>query len=296
MRLSPDARDVHPVMKRFLAACGLMFGVSSAYAEPTLVVTPTSVHPGDAVVVSVIGTAALPHGKAGGVPLHFFAAKRGFQAVFATPLEINEDHILVEVTDGPAPLSVAVVAKRLPESSVVVEDELANPPKADRERIDLDNGAIGAAYAKADGAPQFVHPFRRPPGGVTSTFGEWRTFNDGHRSQHLGLDLGEPEGAKVLAINSGTVALVRTTVLAGNVVVVAHGGGITSMYFHLARSLVAEGDVVTQGTPLGLVGHTGRTTGPHLHLGVHVAGGMVDPATFLELPLAPATPPATARR
>jgi murein DD-endopeptidase MepM/ murein hydrolase activator NlpD len=283
-------------MKRFLAACGLILGVSSASAEPALVVTPTSVHPGDAVVVSVLGATALPHGKAGGVPLHFFAAKRGFQAVFAAPLEINEDHILVEVTDGPAPLSVAVVRRQLPESKVIVEDELANPPKEERERIDADNGAIGASYAKADGSPQFVHPFRRPPGAVTSTFGEWRTFNDGHRSQHLGLDLGEGEGTKVRAVNSGTVVLVRTTFLAGNVVVLAHGAGITSMYFHLARSLVAEGDAVTQDTPIGLVGHTGRTTGPHLHLSIHVAGGMVDPATFLALPLAPATPPATARK
>ena len=281
--------------KCFLVACGLVVGVSSAWAEPALVVTPTSVHPGDAVVVSVTGTTELPHGKAGGVPLQFFAAKKGFQAVFATPLEINEDHILVELSSGPKPLSVAVVPRKLAESKVVVEDEMANPPKADRDRIDADNHAIAETYAKAAGAPLFVHPFRRPAGAVTSTFGEWRTFNDGHRSQHLGLDLGEAEGTKVLATNSGTVALVRETFLAGNIVVINHGGGITSMYFHLSKPLVAEGDAVALGAPIGLAGHTGRTTGPHLHLSIHVAGGMVDPASFLQLPLAPATP-ATARK
>ena len=283
-------------MKSFLAACGLVLGVASvAVAEPAIVVTPASVHPGDAVVVSVIGTTAPPEGKAGGTPLHFFTAKRGFQAVFAVALDINEDHVLVEVTGGPAPVSVPVVPVKLPETSVVVEEEMANPPKADRDRIDADNRAIGESYAKASGAPQFVHPFRRPPGTVTSTFGEWRTFNDGHRSQHLGLDLAEHEGTKALAANSGTVALVRETFLAGNVVVIAHGGGISSLYFHLARATVAEGDVVTAGAPIGLVGHTGRTTGPHLHLAIHVAGGLVDPASFLKLPLGP-TAPATARK
>ena len=116
-------------------------------------------------------------------------------------------------------------------------------------------------------------------------FGEWRTFNDGHRSQHVGLDLAAHEGAKVLAINSGTVALVRECFLGGNVVVVAHGAGISSLYFHLSKVTVAEGDTVTQGGELGRVGHSGRTTGPHLHVSVDVVGGMTDPDGFFKLPL-----------
>ena len=260
---------------------------SSAFAEPMVSVSPTSVHPGDAVLVTVTGAKAQPHGKAGGRPLVFFAAKDGFQAVFATPLKVDEDHVLVEVTDGAKPVSVPIMAKTFPETKVVVEEEYADPPKSDRDVIDADNTAITASYAKATGAPQFTKRFRRPPGATTSPFGEWRTFNDGHRAQHLGLDLAAREGARVTAIGDGTVALVRDTFLAGQVVVVAHGGGIASLYFHLSKVTVAEGDVVKQGERIGLAGHTGRTTGPHVHLSIHVDGGMVDPLSFLKLALAP---------
>jgi len=271
------------------ALCIFGLGTAVAAAEPTLTVTPTTVHPGEPVLVTVTGTTEAPRGKAGGAPLRFFASKTGYQAVFATTLDIKEDHVLVELAAGAKPVSVAIAAGTFPETSVVVEDELANPPKEDRDRIDADNRAIVGSYAKAAGAPQFDRAFKRPPGKVTSTFGEWRTFNDGHRSQHLGLDLGESEGARVGAIGAGTVALVRDTFLAGNVVVVAHGAGISSMYFHLSKVSVAEGDHVAQGAEVGRAGHTGRATGPHLHLGVDVDGGLVDPTTFLALPIAPAS-------
>jgi murein DD-endopeptidase MepM/ murein hydrolase activator NlpD len=89
--------------------------------------------------------------------------------------------------------------------------------------------------------------------------------------------------------------LVRDCFLAGNVVVVAHGGGVASAYYHLNKASVAEGDTVAQGDVIGLAGHTGRTTGPHLHLSMHVPGGMVDPAAFFKLKLAPAKPRLTAR-
>ena len=79
----------------------------------------------------------------------------------------------------------------------------------------------------------------------------------------------------------------RETFLAGNVVVDAHGAGICSLYFHLSKTSVAEGETVKQGAVIGLAGHTGRTTGPHMHLSIHVAGGMVDPVTFLKLAIAP---------
>ena len=122
---------------------------------------------------------------------------------------------------------------------------------------------------------------------MTSGFGEWRTFNDRHRSQHLGTDLAAREGARVTAANAGTVALVRDTFLAGNVVVIAHGGGISTLYFHLSKVDVAEGNSVNQGAVIGRAGHTGRTTGPHIHLSIHVDGGMIDPITFLKLSLRP---------
>jgi murein DD-endopeptidase MepM/ murein hydrolase activator NlpD len=263
--------------------------IGVAAAETKVTVSPTTVHPGDPVLVTVTGSTEQPKGTANGHALEFFPARTGYQAVFAVPLDPKADTVSVEVDSAVRPASVKVTASTFPETRLIVEDELANPPKADRDRIDADNAAIIAAVGKAKGDPQFVRGFRRPPGEVTSVFGEWRTFNDGHRSQHLGLDLFAREGSKVKAVNAGTVVLVRDTFLAGNVVVVAHGGGFASAYFHLSKTSVAEGDTVTQGAEVGLAGHTGRTTGPHLHISVRVPGGFVDPAGFFKLNLVPAT-------
>jgi len=276
---------------RCLVLLTILGSSAIAFADPTVTVSPKTVHPGEAVLVTVSGTTAEPHGKAGGRALAFFPAKAGYQAVFAVPLKVDEDHVLVELTDGAKPVSVPIVAKTYPETSLVVEEELANPDKEQGRQIDADNAAVEKAYAQADGAPQFTRAFHRPPGTVTSTFGEWRTFNDGHRAQHLGVDLGAAEGSRVAAVDAGTVSLVRDTFLMGNIVVIAHGAGISSLYFHLSKVTVAEGDHVKQGERIGLAGHTGRTTGPHVHLSIHVDGGMVDPLSFLKLPLSPAPHP-----
>lgn len=265
-----------------------------ALADSRVAVQPRTARPGDAVLVTVTGSAHIPKGTADGKPLHFFRARRGYQALFAVPLDATADSIAVAV-DGAKHATVAVRAVDFPETDVIVEDEYANPPPAERERIDKDNQAIIHAMSKDEGEPQFARAFRRPRGEVTSRFGEWRTFNDGHRSQHLGLDLFAREGSRVNAVNAGTVTLVRDTFLAGNVVVIAHGAGIATAYFHLSATSVNEGDVVQTGDEIGKAGQTGRTTGPHLHVAVRVPGGLVDPASFFRLPIAPA-PQAAARR
>lgn len=266
----------------------LVAAAGTAAADPKLVVTPARVHPGQPVLVSVTGAAETPRGTAAGTPLVFFKARTGYQAVFAVPMDAPDGDVSVEVDSAKRPATVAVTAVTYPEAKVVVEDELANPDAADRARIDADNNAILAAARKGNGEVQFARGFARPPGEVTSPWGEWRTFNDGHRSQHLGLDLFAREASKVKAVNAGTVVLVRETFLAGNIVVIAHGAGIASAYYHLSKVSVAEGDVLTAGAEVGLAGHTGRTTGPHLHVTMRVPGGFVDPAAFFKLPIAPA--------
>lgn len=266
----------------------LLGAAGSAAAETKVTVSPKTVHGGQSVLVTVTGTKDEPKGTASGTPLVFFRARTGYQAVFAVPLEAKPEPISIEIESAVHPATVKVTTATFPETSVIVEEEMANPPKAERDRIDADNAAIIAAVAKAKGEPQFSTAFRRPPGAVTSVYGEWRTFNDGHRSQHLGLDLFAREGSKVAAVNAGTVVLVRDCFLAGNIVVVAHGAGIATAYYHLSKTSVAEGDHVARGAVLGLAGNTGRTTGPHLHITVRVPGGFVDPVGFFKLPVAPA--------
>jgi murein DD-endopeptidase MepM/ murein hydrolase activator NlpD len=293
--LSPVVAAVHRIMKLASLAMLLALG-GTAIAAPKVTVSPKTAHPGEAVLVTVTGSKEMPKGSANNTPLEFFAAKSGFQALIAIPLDAKLEPMSIEIDSAKLPVTVVIKDKKFAETDVIVEDEMANPPKADRDRIDADNAAIIAAANKGKGTPQFTRAFKRPPGEVTSQFGEWRTFNDGHRSQHLGTDLFATEASPVKAVNAGTVTLVRDTFLAGNTVVVAHGGGMATAYYHLSKATVAEGDVITQGTEIGLAGHTGRTTGPHLHLSVRVPGGWVDPVTFFKLPITAPVAPATAKR
>jgi murein DD-endopeptidase MepM/ murein hydrolase activator NlpD len=248
---------------------------SLAVAEPKVDVSD-SVAPGEAVLVTVRGVKDLPKGEAGGKALQFVRARDTWRAVFAAPLDVKR--VALEVAGVKRDVEVRTVT--FGEAKIVVEDELANPGAEERTQIDADNVAIVAALAKGDGDPQWTARFVKPAGKVTSGYGEWRTFNDGHRSQHLGSDYHAKEGSRVPAINAGTVTLVRDTFLAGKVVVVAHGAGIASAYFHLQDTAVKEGDLVKRGQAVGKAGKTGRATGPHLHLAIRVTGGLVDPASF----------------
>src|SRR3569623_382799 len=177
--MSPHGREIRsprslralPRMK--LAALLIVAATGAAFADPGVTVTPPAAHPGDPVMVTVTGTTSAPHGKAGGRPLAFYPSTHGYQAVFAVPLEVDEDHVLVEIAGGPKPVSVPLEDKTFPESSLVVEEEYANPSPEDGKVIDADNAAFAASYAKAAGEPQFRHPFRQPAGKVTSAFGEW---------------------------------------------------------------------------------------------------------------------------
>jgi murein DD-endopeptidase MepM/ murein hydrolase activator NlpD len=259
----------------------------SAGAESSVAVAPETVKPGDPVLVTVTGADAAPKGKVGGAALQFFAVRDGHQAVFAVPLEREPGPLKIALRGLPA-AQVEVLAHEFPAADVVVPDEYANPTPEARKRIDKDNKAIRKSFAKATGEAQFHRGFRPPaPGRSTSPFGELRTFNSVAKSRHLGLDVAARSGAAVKAVNDGTVVLVRDCFLPGNVVVVSHGAGIASAYFHLRETSVAEGDVIERGAAVGKAGETGRATGPHVHLSVWVPGGFVDPAAFLRLSLGP---------
>lgn len=254
-------------------------------AKPQLQVSTRTPKPGDPVLVTVTGIGDQPSGTGGRVPLVFFPVARGWQAVFAIPLENAPAEI--EVTAGGLTETLTVRAHTFEEEAVTVAPEFAAPPADKRKQLDADNDAVIGAV-KDTSPPLFRGTFRMPgKGRQTSPFGSWRTLNGGHRSRHFGLDIGARKGSPVRAVQHGKVTLVHDGFLMGGTVVLTHGASIASTYFHLTDIAVAAGDVVKPGQALGKVGLTGRTTGPHIHLGIWVPGGFVDPAVFLRLAFAP---------
>ncbi|MDQ6887795.1 MAG: M23 family metallopeptidase [Gemmatimonadota bacterium] len=105
--------------------------------------------------------------------------------------------------------------------------------------------------------------------------------------RHAGVDIAVPKGTAVHAPAAGVVADVSDYILTGHTVIVDHGQGVHSAYFHLDTSLVRRGDVVREGSVLGRVGATGLATGPHLHYGIYIHGRDVDPAAWNALPPLP---------
>jgi len=100
---------------------------------------------------------------------------------------------------------------------------------------------------------------------------------------HNGTDMAAPTGTPVYATGDGVVLRSRVAGGYGNLVEVAHGYGYVTRYAHLSRLLVAEGAVVRRGQMVGLVGSTGRSTGPHLHYEVRIYGKSVDPSRFMQI-------------
>jgi murein DD-endopeptidase MepM/ murein hydrolase activator NlpD len=110
--------------------------------------------------------------------------------------------------------------------------------------------------------------------------------------RHAGVDIAVPRGTSVRAAAAGAVAEIGDYVLMGKTLILDHGQGVHSAYFHLDTVLAREGDVVRKGAPIGRVGSTGLATGPHLHYGVYVHGKDVDPVKWHALPTATLDPQA----
>ena len=128
-------------------------------------------------------------------------------------------------------------------------------------------------------------PFRWPlEAAVTSYYGSRRSYGYGFTSYHAGSDFDGETGAPVLAPASGTVVLAEPLVVRGNAILIDHGWGIISGFWHLSRIDVVPGQSVQQGQVVGALGNTGLSTGPHLHWELWVNGVDVDPLSWVFAP------------
>jgi murein DD-endopeptidase MepM/ murein hydrolase activator NlpD len=148
----------------------------------------------------------------------------------------------------------------------------------------------GLQFAQFDtGAPRWTELFLRPVDGeITTYFGQGRSINGGPVGAfHTGVDLANDEGTPVQATAPGRVAWTGAMPIRGNSVIVDHGGGAKTGYHHLSAVQVDVGQQLERGATVGLVGHTGLATGPHLHWELTLWGVNVDPMTWLTTSFGP---------
>jgi murein DD-endopeptidase MepM/ murein hydrolase activator NlpD len=176
---------------------------------------------------------------------------------------------------------IRVVASRYPvEELNVPASTLSVITPAGR---DLERAAFERAYAESLAEPQWREPFLMPiEGRSTSGFGYPRRYAAGGPvSYHEGSDIGVPSGTPILATNAGLVRVAEFFPIKGGLTIIDHGAGVTSLYFHQSRILVAAGQRVEGGQVIGEVGSTGLSTGPHLHWEVRVGGVPSNPLAWV---------------
>lgn len=242
--------------------------------------------------VAPAGTVTL---RLGGQPVRLDAALRfaiGFGRDDAGPRPLDAtlaDGAVLRQQLTPAPRQWKI--DRLPAmNSVTGEDNPDFNRRREAEVALLRAGKTG--MRAADGWRQaFVWP---AAGRISGVYGSQRILGDVPRNPHYGVDVAAPAGTLFVAPADGVVTLAQGPfAFEGNVVMLDHGNGLVSAFLHLSRFLVTAGQRVRQGEPLGAIGTTGRSTGPHLHWGMTLAQAGA-PGDEVRIDPEPLVPPKTA--
>jgi murein DD-endopeptidase MepM/ murein hydrolase activator NlpD len=295
----PTADPPSPGRRTVLALAGSLLagGLAppSARAGVEVSVRPAAPRPGDVVLVRIAGAPPDARLDWDGHAVPLFPVADGWGALVGVDLDTRPGPVGWRVTrpsrakngGALAAGAVTVGARSFPTQHLTLPRAMVDLDAPTLARVQAEREALQAALADSAGAPLWRGPFRMPVEGgqPTGGFGLRRLINGQPRSPHAGYDWAAPVGTPVLAANAGRVVLVAEHFFAGRNVVVDHGLGLFTLYYHLDEARVAPGTLVTAGQVLGTVGATGRVTGPHLHLAVLLRGARVDPESLLALPL-----------
>ena len=218
-----------------------------------------------------------PSGQFAGLPLRFFPYEDGFAALVGidafTEPETYELSLSGSGSQPWRPFSqpVKIEDAGYGFQEIVLPEEMA--PLLEPEVRQNEDAFLSTIYTQFSDTKAWDGLFALPVTNtvVTAPYGDARSYNGGPvEIYHTGLDVGGGIGTPILASANGTVVFSGPLELRGNGVILDHGLGVMSAYFHLSEILVSEGDTVTQGQPVGLGGSTGLSTGPHLHWDLRV--------------------------
>jgi murein DD-endopeptidase MepM/ murein hydrolase activator NlpD len=281
-----------------LATLGLLFTAqASAAAEKAAVAWhPSKPRVGDVawILVQDVTDTGLVEGSVDGKPLTFFPYAGGHAALFGIDLDTKPgNHVwrVGVVEPGREPRTAQGIVRILRRDFHVERLTVPNTmvdldPETERRAV-AEGKQLATLYRTITPERIWRGKFTAPVGTTKAGtgFGARRIINGQPRSPHSGNDYSAPKGTPVIAVNAGKVALVGEFFFPGRLVILDHGLGLYTAYFHLDTIAVVEGERVERGQTLGTVGATGRATGPHLHFGAQVAGARIDPTTLLGLSL-----------
>ncbi|HEX8031102.1 MAG TPA: M23 family metallopeptidase [Vicinamibacterales bacterium] len=259
-------------------------------AQATAPMRARTLQPGEVVVLTSIGDARSESVRVHAFKHWFPAYQEGeaWSAMIGIDLDTRPGTYQIEVesrVDGQIvhqsyPLQVQ--AKNFRTRRLTVNEAFVTPPKSEEARIEREAALLAETWTSTSAVRLWTTTFVRPvPQAANSAFGTRSIFNGKPRNSHGGADFLSPAGTPIHAPNAGRIAVARDLYFSGNTVIIDHGLGVFSTMAHLSRIDVREGDAVVPGQILGLVGATGRVTGPHLHWAVRVGDARVDPLSLL---------------
>lgn len=259
--------------------------------EPNIILTPSSVIQGQPIMITVDNSDLNSIDKMyfNNKSLWFYNFKQKPTAIVGLDFyqQPGEYEILVKFSDGKELKKSITVTKRPKlEEPFSIPTKLGGNSSQNQTKIVSTLSVENQVIAKTKNAKykywtnQFLNPLKEMK--VTDDYGYIRQTGV-YNITHKGVDLRATNGTKVYAMNRGTVRLVKKFVVYGNTVIIDHGFGIESIYMHLSKSLVKEGQIVASGQNIALSGSTGYSEFPHLHLSLKINKTSVDPIEFLKL-------------
>ena len=206
-----------------------------------------------------------------------------FALVAASYRQKGEIKLINGLKGGDETIVFKIVEGEYKKEKITVEGSKVTPPKDVLKRIEEEREEANKIYATANVGLKFNSKFILPMSSmVTSPFGTARVFNGTLKSYHGGTDFRAAVGTSVIAANDGVVVIAKDRYYAGGSVVIDHGEGIYTQYYHLSALNVKVGQSVKKGDIIALSGASGRVSGPHLHFGVIVGGVQVNPLNFVK--------------
>ncbi|PSB28508.1 peptidase [Stenomitos frigidus ULC18] len=187
----------------------------------------------------------------------------------------------VKSGDETANVALQLRTRKFPTQSIWL------PPGKDQDLSDFEFNRVDAFKKLVTPQKFWSGPFLKPNNGpITTIYGVRRYYNGKFANDyyHRGVDYAGAYGSPIIAPAAGQVALVgqesKGFVIHGNCIGIDHGQGVESIFLHLSRILVKDGEFVKAGQVIGALGATGAATGPHLHWGLYVNGQAIDPAPW----------------
>ena len=255
-------------------------------AHQALAIPPQAPYPGGVAQINLpySGTET-PSVSFNGKPvLTLQTENKEWIALIGLPLNLEPGHYKAELATSAdkTTLDFDVEAKAYQEQHITLtNDRQVNPYQQDLERIARESKEMNQAFNHWSTELPSLNLDMPVEGPLSSPFGLKRFFNEQPRNPHSGLDIAVAEGTPIKAPAAGTVIATGNYFFNGNTIILDHGHGLMSMFCHLSEIQARIGDVIERGQTIGLVGQTGRVTGPHLHWSVSLNDARVDPSLFV---------------